>query len=67
MARRTDLRRTRTTSAPYQLSPFANHKQAVPVVLITPHGIEHLSFTNGDRASITMKHDRLVVTVGDAE
>jgi hypothetical protein len=50
-----------------QPSPFAGRDRGVPVVLITPHGIEHLSFTNGDRASITMKHDRLVVTVGDVE
>ena len=51
----------------HQQSPFANHERTVPVVLITPHGVEHLNFTDGDRALLTMKRGRLVLTVGDAE
>ena len=66
MAHRPTSRRSSVVRLP-QPSPFAGRDRGVPVVLITPHGIEHLSFTNGDRASITMKHDRLVVTVGDVE
>jgi hypothetical protein len=67
MSQRSKSRRVPPAPKLRQTSPLAGHERSVPVVLITSHGIDHLSFTNGDRASISMRHDRLIVMFGDAE
>lgn len=58
---------TRKPQSDTKRQPLPLHRRhdSVPVVLVTPFGVEQLTFGEGDRASIAVVDGQLVLQLGE--